>query len=489
MSPAAAPPILPRPARLVVGDGVLRVHEEPLVERRTDPSLARMGAEGYAISVRPTGITLTAAAPTGMAYAEQTLRQLLEGARRNADTGAAALPCMEIEDAPRFAWRGFMLDEGRHFQGARQVMKMLDAMAALKMNVFHWHLTDDQGWRMEIRRYPLLAEVGSRREGTCRTWKPGPHDGVPHEGFYTQEEILAIVAYAAERRITVVPEIEMPGHSLAALAAYPRLGCTGGPYRTATTRGIFPDVLCVGKPETAAFMEGVLQEVMECFPGRYVHIGGDEALRDRWKACPACLALAREAGVAPGAVQVLFTNRMAAFLEANGRRAVGWDEILAPGLAPSAVAHCWRPGARRGREAAAAGRDVVLSPFFGSYLDLSYTLNTLRKAWRVSPTSLGFTEAERGRVLGIEAPLWSEFVWSPGRLDWQAFPRLLACAEAAWSGEPRDGYREFEGRVEAVLPSLRALGLAPAPRREWNPLIIKQLFGLITVFRAGTGGE
>jgi hexosaminidase len=476
------PPLLPAPARVTQCDGALPLRTDPPVTRRTNPSEASLGAEGYAMDVTPSGITLTAAGPAGMAYAEETLRQLRAGA-------GDALPCMRIEDGPRFPWRGFMLDESRHFQGGAQVRKILDAMALLKMNVFHWHLTDDQGWRMEIRAHPLLTEVGSRRDGSRRDFRREGHDGVPHAGFYTQAEIRGIVEYAAERHITVVPEIEMPGHALSALAAYPRLGCTGGPYRVATGPGINGDVLCVGRESTHAFIQDVLEEVMECFPGELIHIGGDEAPRDRWKACPDCRRLARENGRDAGAVQVLFTNRVASFLRARGRRAVGWDEILAPGLEPGAVVQWWRPGAARLRDALRSGHDVILSPFFDLYLDHSYSLTPLRKAHRFTAGTRRERQEGYGRILGIEAPLWSEFVWSPRRLDYQVFPRLCAYAETGWSGGGVGDYKDFERRVEAFLPSLTGRGITPAPRGEWNPSIIKRAFGLLTIFRGQTGGE
>jgi hexosaminidase len=448
---------------------------------RLDEGSSSFGPEGYLLEIGPSRIVLSAPRSAGLFYARQTLRQLMEA------TGGI-LPCLRIEDAPRFPWRGFMLDEARHFQGPAVVRSLLDAMAGLKMNVFHWHLTDDQGWRIEIRRHPRLTEVGSARPGTRLRFLGASHDGIPHAGFYTQEQIRDIVAYAAERHIAVVPEIEMPGHCLSALAAYPDLGCTRGPYAVATGPGISRDVACVGRESTASFFQDVLEEVMACFPGELVHIGGDETPRDRWRRCPDCLRLAREAGVGPGDVQVLFTNRMASFLRERGRRAVGWDEILAPGLGPEAVAQHWRPGTRRIVEAVRAGRDVVLSPFLDLYLDHSYDLTPLARTWRFPASLPGCSGPEARHVLGIEAPLWSEFVGSPGRLGYQAFPRLLACAERAWTKAAMGDYVDFRRRVEGFLPRLAALGISCAPKAAWDPPLYKRMFGMLSIFQPQTGG-
>ncbi len=386
---------------------------------RLDPGLASLGREGYSLAVSPEAVTVSAPETTGVFYGLQSLRQLLpvEIENRHPVSGVDwRVDCLVITDQPRFPWRGFMLDEGRHFQGRDTVLQTLDLMALQKMNVFHWHLTDDQGWRIEIRKYPRLVEVGSRRLGTRHGYTGGKHDGVPHGGFYTQAGIREIVAYAADRHITVVPEVEMPGHSMAALAAYPDLSCTGGPFEVATHFGIFPDIYCAGKEATFTFLQDVLDEVMQLFPSRYIHIGGDEAPKQRWNKCPDCQRRIREAGLKNAhALQVYFTNRIAAYLDSHGRHAIGWNEILQDGLVESAVVQFWARGRKRLLEAIRTDhRKTIMSSFFSTYLDYPYRLIPLRRTYRYEPIPPGFDVEAALSILGVEAPLWTERVPRPG---------------------------------------------------------------------------
>jgi hexosaminidase len=441
---------------------------------RLDPGLTSLGREGYSLEVSPEEMTVTAPETIGVFYGIQTMRQLLPVEIENVQlvTGVDwRVGCLAINDQPRFPWRGFMLDEARHFQGCDTVLKTLDLMALQKMNVFHWHLTDDQGWRIEIRKYPRLTEIGSRRPGTRNGYTTGKHDGIPHAGFYSQAEIRAIVAYAAERHITVVPEVEMPGHSLAALAAYPELSCTGGPFKVATHFGIFPDIFCAGKESTFTFLQDVLNELLELFPSRYIHIGGDEAPQKRWKNCPDCQRRLREMGLKDAhALQVYFTNRIAADLDSKGRQAIGWNEILQDGLVESAVVQFWARGRSKLIEAIRTGqRKTIMSSIFSTYLDYPYSLIPLRRTYRYEPVPTGIDEKVAASILGVESPLWTERVPNRARFDYQTYPRLTALAETGWTFRDRKNLLDFRRRLVRFLARIELLGVHPASLQDVDP--------------------
>ncbi len=431
------------------------------------------GAEGYGLTVGSDGAWCRASAPAGLFYALQSLRQLLPSAAESPGGLSAgfSLPFATIVDGPRFAWRGFMLDEARHFHGVETVKALLDLMALHKLNVFHWHLNDDQGWRLESRRYPELTRVGSRRRdtvvgGTGSTALAGE----PYEGCYTQAQAREVVEYAAERYITVVPEFELPGHASAALAAYPGLGCTGGPYQVEIGPGIFKDIYCAGKDEVLAFVDGILDELCDIFPSPYIHLGGDEAPKDRWRACPDCQARIRSEGLAgEEALQTWLFNRAAERLAAKGRRAIGWNEALGPALRPDAVAQFWMGDKSAMASHLRSGRSFIMSDFWRAYLDYDYCLHPLKKVYAYEPVPAGLPGSS---VLGVEAPLWTEWVRDRARLDWQAFPRLLASAETAWTREDKKAYGHFESRLLGHLPRLDALGVRYAAQAEWNPSLL-----------------
>jgi hexosaminidase len=439
-----------------------------------DPGLTSLGREGYSLAVSPETATVTASETTGVFYGLQSLRQLLpvEIENRHPVSGVDwRVSCVEITDQPRFTWRGFMLDEGRHFQGRETVLEMLDLMALQKMNVFHWHLTDDQGWRIEIRKYPRLTEVGSQRPGTRKGYTAGKHDGLPHGGFYTQAEVREIVAYAADRYITVVPEVEMPGHSLAALAAYPDLSCTGGPLEVATHFGIFPDIFCAGKEATFTFLQDVLDELLELFPSQYIHIGGDETPKKRWKNCPDCQRRLREAGLKDAhALQVYFTNRIAAYLDSHGRHAIGWNEILQDGLVESAVVQFWARGRKQLIRAIRTDhRRAIMSSIFSTYLDYPYSLVPLRRTYRYEPVPPGIDQKAAVSILGVESPLWTERVPNQTRLDYQTYPRLTALAETGWTPRERKNLPDFCRRLERFRARLELLGVHSASLQDADP--------------------
>ena len=475
------------PLRVWTGDRAAK----NVIRLRLDPRLEGLGGEGYRLEVRPEAIVIEAPGTAGVFYGIQTLRQLLpiEIEERRPVSGVDwRVPCLLIEDKPRFSWRGFMLDEGRHFHGKVTVLLTLDLMALQKLNVLHWHLIEDQGWRIEIKKYPKLTEVGSQRAGTSKTMLGKQHDRIPHSGFYTQDEIREIVAYAAERRITIVPEIEMPGHSLAALASYPELSCTGGPFEVATHFGIFPDIYCAGKETVFSFLHEVLDEILELFPSPYIHIGGDEAPKKRWKGCPDCQRRIREEGLkGEHALQFYFTNRIAAYLDSKGRYVMGWNEILQDGLVKSAVVQFWLRGREHLLEAIRTGkRSVVMSSYLDTYLDHSYKLMPLSRAYGYEPVPADLDENNAGSILGLEFPLWSEWVPNRARLDYQTYPRLTAMAETGWTPKDKKDFKDFLRRLESLLGRLDLLGVRYAPLKDAEPPKFKQWFGIFSILHSQT---
>ncbi|MEV0300239.1 beta-N-acetylhexosaminidase [Streptomyces prasinus] len=456
-----------------------------------DPGL---GPEEYRLVSDRNGVLIEGGDPAGVFRGAQTLRQLLgPDAYRRAPLGrdlTRTVPHAAIGDAPRFRWRGLMLDVARHFMPKEGVLRYLDLMAAHKLNVLHFHLTDDQGWRIEIRRHPRLTEVGSWRARTKLGHRASPlWNDTPHGGHYTQDDIREIVAYAAERHISVVPEIDVPGHSQAAIAAYPELGNTDvvdtSSLTVWDTWGINPNVLAP-TDTTLRFYEGVLEEVLELFPAdatgarghsSFVHIGGDECPKDQWCASDTARKRIAALGLADeDALQSWFTGHFAGWLAERGRRLIGWDEILRGGLAPGAAVSSWR-GYAGGIAAARAGHDVVMCPEQHVYLDhrqdagpeepvpIGY-VRTLEDVYRFEPVPAELTPEEAGRVLGTQANAWSEVTEDQARVDYQVFPRLAALAEVAWSTLPAPAERDFadfERRMAAHYRRLDALGVAYRP--------------------------
>lgn len=443
-----------------------------------DPEAYTLVADGYLVHLRGAG-------EAGLFYAAQTLRQLLgpDAFRRAPVTPERdwEVPAVSIQDAPRFRWRGLMLDVARHFMPKDGVLRHLDLMAAHKLNVFHFHLTDDQGWRVEIKRYPRLTEVGSWRARTKFGHRASPlWEEKPHGGFYTQDDIREIVAYAAERHITVVPEIDVPGHSQAAIAAYPELGNTDVIDTTSLSVwdnwGISANVLAP-TDNTLRFYEGVFEELLDLFPSEFVHIGGDECLKDQWRQSPTAQARIRELGLADeDALQSWFIGHFDKWLSVRGRRLVGWDEILEGGLAEGAAVSSWR-GYAAGIAAARAGHDVVMCPEQYVYLDhrqaagedepvpIGY-VRTLEDVYRFEPVPPQLTEAESRHVLGTQANVWTEVMEDQARVDYQTYPRLSAFAEVAWSSLPAPAERDFadfERRMAVHYRRLDALGVGYRP--------------------------
>ena len=417
------------------------------------------GRESYSLNVRKNSIEIIGGGPAGIFYGVQTLHQLFP---LDAAGGDITIPCLRIKDRPRFAWRGAHLDVCRHFFPVRFIKKYIDILAMYKINTFHWHLTEDQGWRIEIKKYPRLTEISSKRAETMG-------DGRPHSGFYRQHEIREIVRYAAERYITVVPEIEMPGHSVAVLAAFPELSCTGGPFSVETEWGVHEDVYCAGNDAVFAFLEDVLGEVLELFPSTFIHIGGDECPKARWEECPKCQARISEEGLDDEhELQSWFIRRIERYLLAKDRRLIGWDEILEGGLAPNATVMSWR-GTDGGIAAAKAGHDVVMSPTSHCYLDYYQGRHDepkaiggflpVEKVYSFEPVPGSLSAGEAKHVLGAQVNVWTEYIATTDHVEYMLLPRLCALSEVAWSPQHKRSYDDFSERLSVHYDRLDAMGV------------------------------
>ncbi|MEN8247553.1 MAG: family 20 glycosylhydrolase [Bacteroidota bacterium] len=433
----------------------------------------KLGEEGYRIEINKS-IVITANEPNGIFYGTQTLLQLLPPEIMGNEPIEVALkiPKVRIEDIPRFQHRGMMLDVCRHFMTADSVKRFIDLLAMHKMNSFHWHLTEDQGWRIEIKKYPKLTEIGSKRKETivAKSFNPYVGDGIPHEGFYTQEEIKDIVQYAKERYVNIIPEIEFPGHSSAVLSAYPHLGCTGGPYEVATVWGVHEDVQCAGNEEVYKFAEDVLTEVMELFPSKYIHIGGDECPKTRWEECKKCQTKIKEEGLKDEhELQSYFIRRLEKILNNNGRDLIGWDEILEGGLAPNATVMSWR-GMKGGIEAAKQNHRVIMSPVSHCYFDHyqgdpdleplaigGYT--SLRKVYSFEPIPEELSAEESKLILGAQANLWTEYIPNYRHAEYMVTPRISALAEVVWSKSESRDWENFQQRIKTQILRFEAMNV------------------------------
>lgn len=448
-------------------------------------------AEGYTIDVMGEQINISVATSSGLFYAFQSLRQLMPvEAFMLKRVGSVGIPVVKICDAPHFEYRGVLLDVCRHFFTVEQVKEIIDIAAMHKLNRFHWHLTEDQGWRIEIKRYPLLTEVGSRRADSQVIGTHHRHnlamEGVPYGPyFYTQEQIREVVEYAAERFVTIIPEIDMPGHMLAAMATYPHLGCVGEGYKVREIWGIAREVLCIGKESTFEFVEGVLEEVLELFPSEYIHIGGDEAPRVAWEKCPNCQALMKRERLKNEAqLQTYFNHRIENFLQSRGRKMIGWDEVLEGGVTPTTTIMSWR-GVEGGIEAAKAGNKVIMTPNKFCYLSRIQSSDraneplygvrhpdrphhlSLDMAYNFNPYD-GLTTEEQKNIIGIQACVWTEQIKEFDHLLYMYLPRLSAIAESAWS-LPNKEFGGYVERVENLLKLYDAYGYNYA-RSYWRDL-------------------
>lgn len=449
--------------------------EDNAIWLELNPNLA-LDKEGYELEVTSHGAHLRAATTAGLFYALQTFRQLLPSVIFGSSQvdNVWQIQGVRISDKPRFAWRGLHLDVARHFMPVAFIKKLLDVMALHKLNVFHWHLTDDQGWRLEIKRYPKLTKVGAWRKETLlgHAFSGEPHrfDARPHGGFYSQDEVREVVRYAGERHITVVPEIEMPGHAQAAIAAYPELGNTGEKLEVATGWGVIQHVFNPSE-ETIKFLQNVLLEVMDLFPSAYIHVGGDECPKREWRESSFAQQRLKELSLKDeDELQSYFISRMDGFLHQHGRKLLGWDEILEGGLAPHATVMSWR-GQEGGIQAARAGHDVVMAPQTHVYLDYYQSEKTEREplaiggftplekvyGFEVVPAELSETEARH--ILGAQAQLWTEYIKTPEHAQYMLFPRLCALAEVVWTAREQKDYQDFFRRLTGTLERLDLLNV------------------------------
>lgn len=431
--------------------------------------------EGYVLNVDYEKITVTARTPKGVFYGLQTLRQLMPAETETTSVSELTIPAVSIKDEPRYSYRGMHLDVARHMFPVEFIKTYIDLIAMHKMNTFHWHLTEDQGWRIEIKQYPKLTEVGSVRKETMveKNFDPYVGDGEEYGGFYTQEEVKDIVAYAQEKHITIIPEIELPGHSLAALAAYPEFGNDTGPYEVATSWGVFHQIYAP-KEETFEFLENILTEVMELFPSEYIHIGGDEAPKTEWEqSAQAQEVIKREGLKDEHELQSYFIQRIEKFLNSNGRQIIGWDEILEGGLAPNATVMSWR-GIDGGIAAAKQKHDVVMTPNSHLYFDHYQAdpkseplaiggFSPVEHVYSYDPTPEELSEEEAKHILGAQANVWTEYMRSSDYVEYMILPRMSALAEVVWTPAESRDWEDFKGRLTELAKRFDELGLNYAP--------------------------
>lgn len=425
--------------------------------------------EAYSLDIQKYLVMIKAGTDSGLRYGLNTLLQTIQ---MDSSTNRYSSPLLAIQDQPRFPYRGMHLDVCRHFFPVSFIKQYIDYLAMYKFNTFHWHLTEDQGWRVEIKQYPKLTETGAwRSETLIGRYSDQPHvyDGTPHGGFYTREEIREVIAYATTKGITIIPEIEMPGHALAALSAYPELSCTGGPFTPATTWGVFDDVFCT-REETFTFLKNVLDEVIDLFPGTYIHIGGDECPKTRWKTCAVCQQNIKDHGLADEhELQSWFIKRIEAHLHAKGRRLIGWDEILEGGLAPDATVMSWR-GTAGGEAAAGLGHQVIMTPGKPCYFDHYQSklpdqpiaiggYNPLESVYAWDPIPPGLAPSAQLMIIGGQANVWTEYMPDEEQVEYMLFPRITALSEALWSPPETKDYPQFLERLDRHTRNWEAAGI------------------------------
>ena len=451
-------PIIPAPRSYRRCDGFFLLpsggNVVHLLKKEIDPAI--LGEESYRLAVTPEAIRLAASTSCGLFRGFQTLKQLVFLAKDG------RLPCVVIEDSPRFAVRSFLIDSARHMQSVDEILRMIDGAALLKMNRLHWHVSDDQGFRIESERFPLLNTVGSYRDGDTfggeiKTGRTG--------GYYTKDEVRQIVRYAASKYMEVVPEFDMPGHVSAILAAYPELSCRGGPYSVQTGGGIFPDLLCAGKSAVLDWIKSFLEEMLELFPSRVIHIGGDEAPKGQWYTCEDCLRLMRDRGMKNAEeLQQYFTMEVCEYLHSKGRRAIVWNDSLKAGaLPPQITVQYWLGSKKTTLAHIAGGGSVIASEMGYMYADYPFFMTPLWKTYSYDPFP-SHPEA----VLGVETTLWTEYIAAEARLHEMAFPRIAAAAEVGWTEKKHKNYPSFVRNMKRLLPLLASMGIHAAPAEDWS---------------------
>lgn len=466
--------IIPRPWEITLTDGYYVPGGEGLYIKIKE----YMQEDEYSVEISEKGVKIKAGGEQGVFYAKKTLQLL--------STDGRIQRCV-IKDKPRFAYRGFMIDSVRHMQTVEEIKTYIEAAALLKFNYFHWHLTDDQGWRIESEKYPLLNTVGSYRKSSDFG---SVHTGEPYGGYYTKQQIKDIIEFCRERFITVIPEFELPGHCSAAIASYPYLSCTGEQIEVETRQGIYKNILCPSKETTFEFIRDVLDEITELFPGEYVHIGGDEAPKDRWKACPHCQSKLKELGLRDfEQLQGFLTNRAALYLESKGKQVIVWNESLKSGmLRKNTVVQNWMDKDKLCAPWVNGGGKMIASDFYHYYLDYPYGMTPLNKTLSFDPVIKGIKPENESGVIGVEAPIWTEYVDNFSHMCYMCFPRLAAVAQTAWSTEA-PGTDDFAARCRSLCRVLEGMGVTPAPADEWNPATVKRARQVVKFFTGNINGD
>ncbi|NMP37620.1 MAG: beta-N-acetylhexosaminidase [Clostridiales bacterium] len=434
-----------------------------------------LGKEEYILEITPKEILITSGSDAGEFYAEKSLEQYAFSC------GPNALGCLYIKDSPRYEYRGFMIDCARHFFCIEDIKRMIEASSMFKLNVFHWHLTDDQGFRLVVPDYPLLAEIGSVRKSSDFGKK---HVNEPYSGTYSESELREIVSFCAERYITVIPEFDVPGHTSSVVAAYPETACGGVGTQVKTSAGIFKDVLCPGRDEALKLVFSVLDTLMDIFPSEYIHIGGDEVPKVRWEECPDCTKRMLDEGLKNAdELQGWFTNRVIDYLEEHSRKAIVWNESLnGDNLREGATVQFWMDRKKKTVPFANAGGRTIISDFYNYYLDYPYGMTPLRKTYNFNPELKGFNIQAKQNISGVEAPIWTEYVEDAGRMAYMFFPRACAVAETAWTFDINKDEKDFIGRLRVLLPMLSSAGVGPAPESVWNPAALSRASQVLKFF-------
>jgi len=439
----------------------------------------------YILLINNDKILIYSVSENGLFYGIQTIRQIFYNLKfKNKNCNLYEISNLKIEDFPKYEWRGVMLDEARHFQGKQTILKILDLMALLKLNKFHWHLSDDQGWRIEIKSYPKLHQIGSKRNNTqFGGYLSKKFEDKPHEGYYNKEDIKEIINYAKERFIEIIPEIDMPGHSMAALAAYPEFSCKGKGIEVSTTFGIKKDVYCIGNENTFVFLQNILKEIFEIFPSNYIHIGGDEVPLDRWKSCEKCQKKLQELNSKDERdLQRYFTQKMCKFILENNKIPIGWNEILTEDYASldsNIIVQYWMRKNNLVKKHMKNGRKFIISKFGSLYFDYNYFLTPLKKVYKFNPCFKGLSKNTCKNILGMECTIWTEWIYNERRLFWQLFPRLFAVSEICWIDFKNRDYTDFEKRLPLFNKILDKLGINYEKIENVNPKFFSRISKII----------
>lgn len=471
--------LIPKPSYISIGEKCLYLDEKSIDDFITELiERDEKNPEKYTIKITENSISVTAGSKAGLYRARTTLNQLLLSHKN-------CLPTVEIKDAPRFSHRGFMVDSARHMQSIDELKSIIDIAALLKLNVFHWHLSDDQGFRIELKKHPQITEKASVRQSS--QFNKNSISNEPYGGYYTKEQLKEIVDYCKERYIEVVPELDLPGHTTAILHARPDLSCTGKDIELKVRGGVFPDILCAGNPDTYLVIKDILDEICEIFPGEFIHLGGDEAPKTRWENCSLCRDMLNKLQLNNmEQLQGHFVNTFSQYLKTKGKSVIVWNEsIRGDNLLTDAAVQYWMDKTDFSVKWANSGNKLILSPFAPYYMDYPYGMHSLKAVYRYEPLHFkGLSEKGKESIIGVEAPVWTEHITNFSRLTYMCFPRLFALSETAWTSREKKNYKDFEKRAEFFCGILFERGISCAPKKDWNPVSLKRLSETAGFFRA-----